>query len=262
MHPINKFLSLFGLSLSRINRNIKKVDENEREFIKKYEHCYKIIKNNKRGFKTTKAYRYQKGSHPFKIQDLEFEFAAYHLYKLKPEKILDIGSYRHFILGLLAHYNVTSIDIRDRKSLLEQENIVTCDAKSMKFDDNSFESVISLEALPHFGLGRYGDDFDLDADIKTFNEMVRVLKPGGLLIFSTAITAAQPFIAFNARRNYSYKMIIDFCNDLDSVEEKFINRRKTNYCSLEEITADPKFFDYYIGCWQKKREISNRRLSI
>jgi ubiquinone/menaquinone biosynthesis C-methylase UbiE len=94
---------------------------------------------------------------------------------MDPSNILDIGSYRHFILGLLSHYEVTTLDIRERKSNLVNENIVTCDAKALLFADNSFDSVLSLEALPHFGLCRYGDEFDLDADIKAFNEMIRVL---------------------------------------------------------------------------------------
>ena len=181
MHPINKLLSFVGLSLSRINTNIIRtddIDDNERAFKQRYENYYKLAEGNKRGFKVIRAYRYQAGRHPFRIQDLEFEFTAYHLRKFNPSSILDIGSYRHFILGLLAHYNVTTLDIRERKSILDNEVIVTCDAKSLSFPNDFFDAVVSLEALPPFGLCRYGDDFDLDADIKAFNEMIRVLKPG------------------------------------------------------------------------------------
>ena len=252
MHPINTLLSLVGLSLSRINTNSIKIDDNERAFKQRYENYFKLAEGNKRGFKAIRAYRYQAGSHPFRIQDLEFEFTAYHLHKVKPSSILDIGSYRHFILGLLAHYDVTTLDIRERESILENEDIVTCDAKSLKFPDDIFDAVVTLEALPHFGLCRYGDDFDLDADIKAFNEMIRVLKPGGCLIFSTAITRAQPSIAFNARRNYSHAMIKEFCQSLECVEEKFIDRRNRRFCLYDDITTDPNLFDYYIGCWKKR----------
>ena len=252
MNLINKLLSLAGLRLSRINMNIKPIDDNERLFKEKYENYYKLVEENRRGFKAIRVYRYQVGRHPFTIQDLEFEFTAYHLRKLNPSNILDIGSYRHFILGLLAHYNVTTVDIRERKALLDNETIVTCDAKSLRFSDNLFNAIVSLEALPHFGLCRYGDDFDLNADIKAFNEMIRVLKPGGCMIFSTAITRAQPSIAFNARRNYSHAMIKEFCRSLECIEEKFINRRNPSFCSYDEITTDPEFFDYYIGCWKKR----------
>ena len=252
MNPVNKVLSLFGVRLSRVNKTIKQISNKEKEFRGKYEHYYKLAENNKRGFKTIKEYRYQVGEHPISTKDLEFEFVAKYLYESKPVSILDIGSYRHFILGLLAHYNVTTVDIRGRKSILENENVVTCNAKALQFSDNSFDAVVSLECLPHLGLLRYGDDFDLDADIKAFKEMIRVLKPGGLLVFSTAITGGEPTIAFNARRNYSYEMIRDLCHGLDYVEEKFINRRVASHCPLDEITTDPALFDYYIGCWRKK----------
>ena len=254
MYPVNKVLSLFGLQLSKVVKTNKQIDNKEKGFIAKYDHYYKLAENNKRGFRVIKAYRYQIGSHPFSIQDLEFQFVAHHLYKSKPANILDIGSYRHFILGLLAHYNVTTVDIRERKSILKNENIVTCNAKSLQLSDNSFDAVVSLECLPHLGLLRYGDDFDLDADSKAFKEMVRVLKPRGLLMFSTAITGGEPSIAFNARRNYSYEMIRDLCHSLDCVEEKFINLRDKSYCSREEITTDLTFFDYYIGCWRKRQD--------
>lgn len=252
MHPINRFLSLFGLQLSRINTNNRQIDDNERAFRQKYENHYKLVEGNRRGFKANRAYRYQVGRHPFTIQDLEFEFTAYHLRRLNPSNILDIGSYRHFILGLLAHYTVTTVDIRERKSMLDNENIVTGDAKALKFPDNSFDSIVSLEALPHFGLCRYGDDFDLDADIKAFNEMIRVLKPGGYLIFSAAITKAEPSIAFNARRNYSHAMIKEFCQSLECIEEKFIDHHNRKFCLYDDITTDPNLFDYYVGCWKKR----------
>ena len=81
--------------------------------------------------------------------------------------------------------------------------------------------------------------------------MSRVLKPGGILIFSAAITGGQPSISWNARRNYSYKMIREFCEGLHLVEEKFIDLQGGRFCTLEELTTDSKLFDYYIGCWRK-----------
>jgi len=252
MHPLNQILTVFGLKLSKVNGSNVLRDNKEKEFRKKYDLDFEQIKNNRRGFEVCRAYRYQVGEHPKQQQDLEFEFVAYHLYKAKPLKILDIGTYRHFILGLLAHYDVTTVDIRERSSMLDNETVVTCDAKALTFPNDSFESVVTLECLPHIGLGRYGGEIDLNADINAFNEMIRVLKPGGILIFSAAITGGKPSIAWNARRNYSYEMIRGFCEGLDLVEEKFIDRRKACFCALEELTTDPALFDYYIGCWRKK----------
>ena len=252
MHPLNKALALLGLQLSKVNGASVPRDNQEKEFRNKYDLDFEQLKNNHRGFEVHKAYRYQVGEHPKTQREFEFEFVASHLYKEKPLSILDIGSYRDFILGLLAHYNVTTVDVRKRRTMLDNETVVNCDAKSLIFPDNSFDTVMTIEAVPHFGLGRYGDELDLDADIKAFHEMIRVLKRDGIIIFTTAITGGKPSIAWNARRNYSYEMIRGFCEGLDMVEEKFFDRQGRRFCALEELTTDPILFDYYLGCWRKR----------
>ena len=47
MHPVNIALSLFGLQLSRIDKNGNCLCDDEREFRNEYEHNYKIVENNK-----------------------------------------------------------------------------------------------------------------------------------------------------------------------------------------------------------------------
>lgn len=196
--------------------------------------------------------RFDEGDHPENFIDYECAFAADHIFRVKPQAILDIGSYRHFILGLLAHFPVTTLDIRQRKKLLAQETILTGDAQRISLPDDSFELVLSLCALEHFGLGRYGDDLDLQADQKAFSEMRRVLKPGGRLIFSTTIHRAQPAIAFNAHRIYTYEMLHAFCKGMICLEERFYSHRQRSFCSLAEVTTDPKWWDVYLGCWEKQ----------
>jgi SAM-dependent methyltransferase len=164
---------------------------------------------------------------------------------------LDVGSYRHFILGLLAHFPITSIDVRRRKAISRNETVITGDAKKLNLPDHSFDLVSSLCAVEHFGLGRYGDEIDPSADQKAFAEMVRVLKPGGRLVFTTTISRARPSIAFNAHRIYRYEMLHSFCTGLICVEEKFYSHKRQGFCSPEEITADPKGWDVYMGCWEK-----------
>ena len=81
--------------------------------------------------------------------------------------------------------------------------------------------------------------------------MIRILKPRGHIIFTVPITKAQPTIIFNGHRIYSYEMINEFCTDLTCVKEKFFHRRTMNFCSLREITAQPKAYGIYLGCWRK-----------
>ena len=150
------------------------------------------------------------GEHPQDSRDFQCAFVADILAKFNPQTILDIGSYRLFIEGLLSHYKVTTIDVRIRKPMNTNEVVITSDAKKLNLPNNDFDSVTSCCALEHFGLGRYGDEIDLGADKRAFDEMVRVLKPNGHLVFTTTITRAKPTILFNAHRVYNYKILQNF----------------------------------------------------
>lgn len=254
MNPVNKVLSLFGLRLSRISKAIKQIDNQEKEFLAKYEYYFKQVENNKRGFKAFKNYRYEAGEHPSSIPDLICEFAAYHLFNAKPINVLEVGAWRQFIIGMLSHYKVTTVDVRNRKSILKNETILTCDAKDLSIPNNSFDAVVCIGGFYCFGLGRYGDEFDLDSDIKIFNELVRVLRAGGILIFLSSITKGQPSIYFNRCKIFNYEMIQEFCDGLDCVEERYLSRRMGRFCSIDEIAIDPDCdsYDYYLGSWRKR----------
>jgi SAM-dependent methyltransferase len=194
---------------------------------------------------------FETGGHPANFVDYECAFASQAIQRLNPPSLLDVGSYRHFLLGLLAHYPVTSVDIRNRIPLTPTETILTGDAKRLDLPDHSFAVVLSLCALEHFGLGRYGDPVDFQADQKAFLEMVRVIQPGGHLIFSTTVTRGRPAIGFNAHRIYSYPLLRNFCAGLTLCEERFYSHQLKGFCSFAEVTADPQGWDVYCGCWQK-----------
>jgi len=241
MDPINKFPSPLGMKSGIPD-----------EFMANYNRLLEKLEKNPQGFIIFPEPQYDLGVHPENFIDYECGFAAHHIRKENPGSILDVGSYRHFILGLLAHFQVSTIDVRSRTPISGNELAITGDAKNLNFPDCSFDAIVSLCALEHFGLGRYGDEFDLEADQKAFEEMIRVLKKNGLLIFTAPITKAQPAIAFNAHRIYSYEMIKRFCANLICVEEKFYSHKMKGFCSWEEITAEAKSWDVYCGCWRKK----------
>jgi SAM-dependent methyltransferase len=225
--------------------------EDPSEIERKYERDWTRLNREVKEFDLFRERLIEPDVHPENFVDFECAFAAEHLRSAAPAQILDVGSYRHFILGLLAHYSITTLDVRPRTPIVKNETVITGDAKGLSFPDGSFDAVLSLCALEHFGLGRYGDEFDARADSRALAEMVRVLKPGGVLIFTTTITAAPPAIAFNAHKIYNHKMIKNFCSRLTCVNERFYSHRLKRFCTPIEITTQPKWWDVYCGCWKK-----------
>ena len=198
-----------------------------------------------------KTLRYDAGYQKEYYVDYECLFAAECIKDVKPKRIVDIGSYRHFILGLLAHHELTSIDVRRKKIRLENEIAITCDARRTPLESNSFDLVLSLSSIEHFGLGRYGDDFDLSGDMKAIAEFTRILKPNGYIIFSVPITGGKPFIAFNAHRVYDIYMVKKFFREFELVESKYYSFELNDYCSFEQITDKKNKWDIYMGCFKK-----------
>jgi SAM-dependent methyltransferase len=188
--------------------------------------------------------------------DFECAFAAEHIARLRPTSILDVGSIRSFISGLLAHYDVTTVDIRSRQPLLPNETVITTDAKELDIPDDSFDLVLSLCSIEHFGLGRYGDEIDMEGDIKAFEEMVRVLKPGGHLIFTTTARNGESVLAFNEQRIYNVPLIHELTKALTCEDERAYDRERQRFCRLDELPqqeahSPESWWNIYCGCWRK-----------
>ena len=255
MHPVNKLLLPFGIQIIRERKHTGRIDRPKsrvpRSFASDYDRQFRKLKTDNRGFLILKDFYYEAGEHPSDDETIQCEFASSLLYRLRPETILDIGSYRKYVIGLLAHTRVTTLDVRPRQPFSEAETVLTSDAKQIDLPDNQFDAVVALCALEHFGLGRYGDEFDLEADRNAAGEMKRLLKPGGRLIFTTHITNGQPAIAFNAHRIYSREMILKLCKGLTCEDERFFDRLNRKYCSYDEVTSEVGAYSIYCGCWRK-----------
>lgn len=76
---------------------------------------------------------------------------------------------------LANRYDATGLDVSEQsKKLCESRglrNVVLADGADMPFEDNKFDVVVTLDTIEH-----------IDDDALTVNQILRVLKPGGVVI--------------------------------------------------------------------------------
>ncbi len=143
-------------------------------------------------------------SHYF-YQDL---WAARKIYQCNPTRHVDIGSsLGSFVSHLLTFRDVEIVDVRPVELGISGLTTMVTDATNMAaYADNSLESISTLHAAEHFGLGRYGDPVNAGGHVMFMHSLARVLKPGGKLYFAGPCGVERLY--FNAHRVISPHTII------------------------------------------------------
>ena len=95
---------------------------------------------------------------------------------LKKAKVLDIGTGAGYIAQNIAKHvgEVTSVDVVDQRQTKKGFKFVQVKDESLSFDDESFDVVISNHVIEH-----------VNDHKKHLSEVLRVLKPGGLIYLAT-----------------------------------------------------------------------------
>lgn len=126
----------------------------------------------------------------------------------KPLKHLDIGSRTDgFVAHVASFREIELIDIRDIKSSVKNIVFRKADLMELHTDLEDYcDSISSLHAIEHFGLGRYGDPIDYFGYLKAINNITRILKNRGIFYFSVPIGPQR--IEFNAHRVFSIDYLI------------------------------------------------------
>jgi hypothetical protein len=155
-------------------------------------------------------------------QDL---WAARRIFGRRPALHFDIGSrVDGFIAHLLTFMPVCLIDIRPLHEPIENLSVIVEDATRLaRFGDDSIESLSSLHAVEHFGLGRYSDPVRPDAWATVVKSMQRVLAPDGRLYFSVPIGRQR--VEFNAHRVFAVQTILDAFDRLELVSFSFVDEK-------------------------------------
>lgn len=169
-------------------------------------------------------------------QDL---FVAKRVHDANPRRHVDIGSR---LDGFVAHVaSFREIEVFDIRYLQQQiPNVMFRQSDLMKSDGLPREycdSLSSLHALEHFGLGRYGDPVDPVGYINGFRNMAGVLECGGTFYLSVPIGRQR--VEFNAHRVFDPHTIVKLGidNSLKIVDFAWISD-KADIVVSKNITED------------------------
>jgi SAM-dependent methyltransferase len=180
-------------------------------------------------------------------QDL---LVAKRVFENKPERHVDVGSR---IDGFVAHVAVFRpieiLDIRPMQSKVKNISFRQADLMKLPEGMESYcDSISSLHAIEHFGLGRYGDPIDYDGHLKALDNIQKILKPGGHFYFSTPMGAQR--IDFNAHRVFSLAYLTNLFEKNYVIEQfSYVNDKGDLF---ENVTVDEQnlksSFNCYWGC--------------
>ena len=176
-------------------------------------------------------------------------WAARVLARTRPEFHVDISSKLSFSTIVSAFVPVKFYDYRPADMKLSGLESAFADLNKLPFEDDSQPSISCMHTIEHIGLGRYGDVIDAKGDLKAINELKRVVRPGGDVLFVTPV--GTPRIEYNAHRVYSYEQIISYFAPLQLIEFAIIPD-EGGFIDNADVALAAKQ-NYGCGCfWFKK----------
>lgn len=156
-----------------------------------YTVAYQGKPNEKRGldYETTARAAAERDDVPGKIRNFVKE------YNLHDKKVLEVGSGRGYLQDMVEDY--TGLDLSESVRKLYHKPFVAGSATAMPFPDNTFDAIWTVWVMEH-----------IPEPERAFNEMRRVLKPGGVIFLYVAYLcdpwlaegfAVRPYSDFNWR---------------------------------------------------------------
>tara|TARA_B100001248_G_C27390792_1_gene462258 strand:- start:1234 stop:2034 length:801 start_codon:yes stop_codon:yes gene_type:complete len=144
-------------------------------------------------------------------------FIATEIYKNNPKKHVDIGSRIDGFISMVSIFRKVEVfDIRPLNIKLDNVIFKRVDVLDENFNLNNYcDSLSCLHTLEHFGLGRYGDDINIESFDNGFSILHKILKKNGILYLSVPIGFDK--IEFNAHRVTSIKTLLSMIKNKFSI---------------------------------------------
>ena len=176
-------------------------------------------------------------------QDL---LVATKIFKNNPQQHVDIGSR---IDGFVAHVasfrGIEVVDLRPMSTTISNITFRQADFMQENLNlKNYCDSVSSLHAIEHFGLGRYGDKLDYNGHLKGLKNIYEMLKEGGKFYFSVPIGKQR--IEFNAHRVFAVGPLINLLQDQYRIDSfSYVNDEGNLF---KDVALNPEDIENNYGC--------------
>ncbi|MEN9649271.1 MAG: hypothetical protein RL094_238 [Candidatus Parcubacteria bacterium] len=172
-------------------------------------------------------------------------WAARKVKEINPAFHVDISSSLYFCGIVSAFVPVHFYDYRPAPLYLSDLESKEGDLMKLPFQDSELASLSCMHTIEHIGLGRYGDPIDPEGDIKAINELKRVVRQGGSLLFVTPV--GKPKIMFNAHRIYSYKQVLSYFPEFELREFSLVPEQEKDGGIITNATEAQSDNETY-GC--------------
>jgi len=211
--------------------------KHDKRFSVKEKDIWKILNENTNTTKFDKHY---------------ISWAARKLNELKPKKHVDISSMLYFSTLISAFIPIDFYDYRPASITLNNLRCEHANLTALPFNDNSINSISCMHVIEHIGLGRYGDDLDVNGDLKAINELKRIINRNGYLLFVVPI-GGIPKIQFNAHRIYSYQQIMRLFDNFSLEEFSLIPTKTQEGIIINATEQQANKEQYGCGCFLFKK---------
>ena len=240
-------LTFLGFSKDTFIQNLRNIPS----FIKDYRKLKTLLKHDLnfpfgKFYPITAEKSRENGHLPFHYfhQDL---LVAQKIFKNKPERHIDIGSrIDGFVAHVAAYREIEVFDIRPMSKKISNVKYIQADLmKDIEADLRDYtNSLSSLHAIEHFGLGRYNDTIDAYGHIKALENIYLILKKGGTFYFSVPIGAQR--IEFNAHRIFNIEYLSKILFDkFNLVSFSYVDDNNNLH---EDVAITPEAMQSNFGC--------------
>lgn len=220
---IARVISQYGFHLDELLR-LRYLPKDLHRFRRNKRRYFSLVASSQSGslFKTAhnfpcySDYRNTAGDLPkhYFQQDL---YVARQIFIADPTRHIDVGSrIDGFVAHVAAFRQIEVVDIRPMGEINENIKFLQLDIT----DNESIpyeicDSLSCLHTIEHIGLGRYGDTINPDGWLSALDNLLAMLKPGGVLYLSAPI--GEGSVEFDAHRLFSISDLLETVSQRASI---------------------------------------------